>query len=113
LINDLVDLFIAGMETTSSSLMCTFLYMIHHPEIQQKVHKELDKVKRKTLYILKPQKRYIYISEEIIQIFNVGSKNLYCPEKNENIVRFIKKRVRVGKCTNFPQPFFSHFLKLL
>ena len=44
LFNDMIDLFIAGMETTSSSLMWTFLYLIHHPDVQQKVHEELDRV---------------------------------------------------------------------
>ena len=40
----MIDLFLAGMETTSSSLMWTFLYMIHHPDIQKRVHQELDEV---------------------------------------------------------------------
>jgi len=44
LFNDLIDLFLAGMETTSSSLMWTFLFLLHHPEVQVKVHEELDKV---------------------------------------------------------------------
>ena len=33
-LNGMIDLFLAGMETTSTSLMWTFLYMIHHPDIQ-------------------------------------------------------------------------------
>ena len=45
LFNDLIDLFLAGMETTSSSLMWTFLFLLHHPEVQVKVHEELDKVR--------------------------------------------------------------------
>jgi len=44
LLNDLIDLFIAGMETTSSSLMWTFLFFLHHPDVQEKVHEELDEV---------------------------------------------------------------------
>ena len=44
MINGFMDLFVAGMETTSSSLLWTFLYMLHHPDIKQKVHYELDKV---------------------------------------------------------------------
>ena len=44
MMNGFIDLFIAGMETTSSSLLWTFLYMVHHPEIKQKVHQELDQV---------------------------------------------------------------------
>jgi cytochrome P450 len=37
LFNGMIDLFLAGMETTSTSLMWTFLYMIHHPEIQEPI----------------------------------------------------------------------------
>ncbi len=44
LINNMIDLFIAGMETTSSSLLWTFLFLLHHPEVQRKVHEELDRV---------------------------------------------------------------------
>ena len=43
--NSMLDLFMAGMETTSSSLMHIFLQILHHPELQDKVHHELDTVK--------------------------------------------------------------------
>jgi len=45
IVNSMIDLFIAGMETTSSSLLYTFLYLLHHPEVQVKVHQEIDKVR--------------------------------------------------------------------
>ena len=45
MINDFIDLFLAGMETTSTSLLWTFLYLLHHPDIKRKVHQELDKVR--------------------------------------------------------------------
>ena len=44
LINDLIDLFVAGMETTSTSLLWVFLFMLHHPDVKRKVHDELDRV---------------------------------------------------------------------
>ena len=45
MVNDFIDLFIAGMETTSTSLLWTFLYLLHNPEVKINVHNELDKVK--------------------------------------------------------------------
>ena len=38
----LVDLFIAGNETTSTALLWFFLLMVAHPHIQQKVQQEID-----------------------------------------------------------------------
>ena len=44
MVNDHIDLFLAGMETTSTSLNWTFLYLLHHPDMKYKIHDELDKV---------------------------------------------------------------------
>jgi len=40
----LLDLFIAGSETTSTTLTWAALYMVRYPEIQEKVQKELDSI---------------------------------------------------------------------
>jgi cytochrome P450 len=51
ILNSMIDLFLAGMETTSSSLIFVFLHLLHHPDVQQKVHKEIDLVRLSILSI--------------------------------------------------------------
>jgi len=38
----LVDLFVAGAETTSTTINWGILYLIHHPDIQEKIYQEMD-----------------------------------------------------------------------
>lgn len=40
----LFDLFIAGVETTTTSLLWAILYLLHHPEVQEKMFSELSEV---------------------------------------------------------------------
>ena len=40
----LVDLFLAGTETTSTTLAWAVLYMVREQEVQKKVQEELDRV---------------------------------------------------------------------
>ena len=42
--NVALDLWLAGMETTVTTLKWAFLYLLHHPEVQNRIHKELDEV---------------------------------------------------------------------
>ena len=44
LVNTLIDLLIAGMETTSSAIVWTLLLLLHHPEAKRNVLEEIDKV---------------------------------------------------------------------
>ncbi len=44
MVNVIIDLFIAGSETTSTTLHWAMLYMILNPDIQRKVQDELDEV---------------------------------------------------------------------
>ncbi|KAL8188133.1 UNVERIFIED_CONTAM: hypothetical protein K2H54_062041 [Gekko kuhli] len=44
LTQDIFDLFIAGSDTTASTLQWALLLMVNHPDIQENVHKELEDV---------------------------------------------------------------------
>ena len=44
MVNAMIDMFFAGMETTSSSLLNMFLHILHHPEAQEKVYEEIKRV---------------------------------------------------------------------
>ncbi|XP_072200333.1 cytochrome P450 2J6-like [Excalfactoria chinensis] len=44
LIQTIFDLFLAGTETTATTLRWALLYMVAYPDVQEKVHKELDAV---------------------------------------------------------------------
>uniref|UniRef100_A0A915CXM2 Cytochrome P450 n=1 Tax=Ditylenchus dipsaci TaxID=166011 RepID=A0A915CXM2_9BILA len=46
--NCVLDLFITGQETTSLTLTWTILFVLHHPEVQEKIHLELDVLKAKS-----------------------------------------------------------------
>ncbi|XP_061102917.1 cytochrome P450 2F2-like [Conger conger] len=40
----LLDLFFAGTDTTSNTLLTAFLYLMTHPDVQERCQKEIDKV---------------------------------------------------------------------
>ena len=44
LVNLLIDLLIAGMETTSSAIVWTLLLLLHHPDSKRRVLAEIDQV---------------------------------------------------------------------
>ena len=42
--NVIAELFIAGTETTSTTILWTLLLFLHHPQVQEKCWKEVNEV---------------------------------------------------------------------
>ena len=60
----LLDLFIAGSTTTTTTLDFVFLRMVVHPDIQRRLHEELDSViGPKRLPDLNDRTKYIHTSK--------------------------------------------------
>lgn len=59
LIGIIIDLFIAGAETTSGSIGFAILYMLHNPEIQRRIQMELDQICGDSLPQLSQRPRWL------------------------------------------------------
>lgn len=70
----MVDLFLAGSETTTTTLRWALLYMVKYPEIQEKVQKELDSVLgRSQIICYEDRKRLPYTNAVIHEIQRYAS----------------------------------------
>ncbi|NXE37746.1 CP2J6 protein, partial [Ptilorrhoa leucosticta] len=69
LIQSIADLFIAGIETTATTLLWALLYMVIYPDIQEKVQKELDAVVgRSHVFCYEDRKKLPYTNAVIHEI---------------------------------------------
>ena len=60
----LLDLFAAGGDTTSTTLGFAILYLITYPEVQKRVHKEIDEmIGRERMPCLNDRQRYDKINQ--------------------------------------------------
>ena len=50
IVNSIIDLFFTGMETTTTLLMIIILHLLHHLDVQEKVHLEIDEVQPKFIF---------------------------------------------------------------
>ena len=89
-VNVMLDLFIAGSETTSSTLQWALAYLVHHPEIQERAQKELDEVVGRARLPTLEDKDYLpYMEALIAEIQRCGNVApfalLHCVEKDVEV----------------------------
>ncbi|XP_023347481.1 cytochrome P450 2C15 [Eurytemora carolleeae] len=66
---NLLDLMIAGSETTSTTITWGILYLLHHPDIQERLHEELDSiVGRDRIPTLQDEAKLPYMSATLHEI---------------------------------------------
>jgi len=68
-----MDLFIAGMETTSTSLSWSLLFIVRHPEIQQRVQSEIDRVLGERAPIYADRKDMPYTEATLMEVTRRGT----------------------------------------
>lgn len=70
------EFFTAGMETTSTAIRWGILYLLHNPDVQKRMRKEIDKVVASGRYPLLEDKSKLPFCEaacyEILRISNVA-----------------------------------------
>ncbi|XP_072013333.1 cytochrome P450 2U1-like [Amphiura filiformis] len=70
----IADLFAAGTETSSTTLKWGLLYMVLQPDIQEKIHAELDsEVGRNRMPTLKDRPRLPYTEATLLEMQRIGS----------------------------------------
>lgn len=74
LIFTIAEVFMAGMETTASTLSWAILYLIHNPNIQDMLHQELDQaIGENRLPDLADKKRLPYLEATIAETLRISS----------------------------------------
>ncbi|BFZ06906.1 hypothetical protein BsWGS_09946 [Bradybaena similaris] len=68
------DLFAAGTETTSTTMYWCILYMLHHPDVQEKVYREIvDKVGTDRTPTIQDKPHLIYLNAVIMETQRLAS----------------------------------------
>ncbi|CAG0881029.1 unnamed protein product [Cyprideis torosa] len=76
LLYNIRHLFIAGSETTSTTIRWALLFLVEHPEIQSKVHEEIDQVIGRDRYVSLDDRGKLNYTEamimEVLRLSNVA-----------------------------------------
>ncbi|CAJ0933150.1 unnamed protein product, partial [Mesorhabditis belari] len=79
--NLVFDLWVAGMETTSNTLTWGFCYILNHPNVQAKIHEELNRVIKSERKVLSSDRNELpYVNAvicEIQRLTNLLPQNLF------------------------------------
>ncbi|KAJ7319207.1 hypothetical protein OS493_036370 [Desmophyllum pertusum] len=82
LIMTMGEVFLGGSETTASSLCWALLYLIYNPEVQQKLHQELDQViGPDRLPELRDNEKLPYVKATITETLRISSIGHLSPRK--------------------------------
>lgn len=73
LVVHLEDLFAAGSETTSSTLRWTVVYLLHHPQVQERCYKEIFALKGDNAVNLLDMENLPYCQATILEIQRLGT----------------------------------------
>uniref|UniRef100_A0A8C4WUR2 Cytochrome P450, family 1, subfamily B, polypeptide 1 n=1 Tax=Eptatretus burgeri TaxID=7764 RepID=A0A8C4WUR2_EPTBU len=72
--SSMTDVFGASQDTLSTALMWIFLLLVHYPEVQRKVHAEIDRVVgRDRLPLLSDEPRLVYTVAFIFEVMRFSS----------------------------------------
>ena len=89
----ILDLYIAGSETSSTTLLFCIIYMVNFPDIQRKVQDELDKIvgpNRLPSLADKPQLPYLEATlSEVQRCSNVAHQSIVVSIRFESFIHFL------------------------
>ena len=72
ILNNFLELFMAGMETSATTLKWLIYFMIYHPDVQEKVHEELDLVVGDQVPKLQDKDNLDYVNAVILEAHRVA-----------------------------------------
>ncbi|KAI6179160.1 Cytochrome P450-33C9 [Aphelenchoides besseyi] len=88
--SSLIDAWFAGQETSASSLAWLFAFMIVHPEVQQKVHDELDwRISEKRTIKMEDRKNLNYLNAVILESQRCSNVVV------QNVLRQLTRDIRI------------------